>query len=293
MTLPDLSAEPHVLAAVRAALAEDIGAGDATTEALVDAGTAVRAELLTREPCTVSGTAVAALAFRETDPLASVETLKHDGVQADAGDVLLRVTGPARGILTAERTALNFMQRMCGVATQTHRFVQRVATHGTVILDTRKTTPGLRALEKYAVRCGGGMNHRFGLYDRILIKDNHRRLWRSGAPDDLADAVRKARARFPKLQVEIEVESILELRNALQAHPDWVLLDNMTPAIMREAVALCRGISLTEASGGIGLDTVEEVAMTGVDAISLGCLTHSVRSIDLSLEIAEYGLHRH
>ncbi len=173
---------------------------------------------------------------------------------------------------------------MCGIATLTSRFVAAVAGYGTLILDTRKTTPGLRPFEKYSVLCGGGHNHRFGLYDRILMKDNHRRLWAGGDPERLDLAVLAARQRFPKLEIEIEVESVAELESALRGAPEWVLLDNMDCATMAECVRLARGISRTEASGGITLERAAEVAATGVDAISLGCLTHSATAIDLALE---------
>jgi nicotinate-nucleotide pyrophosphorylase (carboxylating) len=194
------------------------------------------------------------------------------------------MAGPARAILVAERTALNFMQRMCGVATMTRSFARLVADLGTLVLDTRKTTPGLRFLEKYAVLCGGGANHRLGLYDRILMKDNHRALWRGADGSRLDLAVAEARRRHPDLQVEIEVESIDELECALLGLPDWIMLDNMDCDTMRRAVAINAGRARLEASGGITAANIRAVAETGVDAVSLGCLTHSVRSIDLSLE---------
>jgi nicotinate-nucleotide pyrophosphorylase (carboxylating) len=209
-----------------------------------------------------------------------------DGTGAAAGDALLSLSGPARGILVAERTALNLMQRLCGVATLTRRFVDAVKAYGTEILDTRKTTPGLRVLEKYAVRCGGGSNHRMGLYDRVLMKDNHRGLWRSGLGDDLDQAVQAARQAFPGIPVEIEVETEVELESALRASPEWVLLDNMGPDALARCVQLCGGRSRLEASGGITMENVAAVAQSGVDAISLGCLTHSAPAVDLSLELA-------
>jgi nicotinate-nucleotide pyrophosphorylase (carboxylating) len=208
-----------------------------------------------------------------------------DGKKASAGDVILDIHGPARVILTGERTALNFMQRMSGIATLTANFVERVAAYNCLILDTRKTTPVLRTFEKYAVLCGGGTNHRIGLYDKVMIKDNHRRLWQDGDSGDLAAAVRAARAAYPELEIEIEVESLEELTNALKAHPEWVLLDNMSPDEMRRCVEINAGRSKLEASGGITLDNIEAAAASGVDAVSLGCLTHSAPSVDLSLEI--------
>jgi len=208
----------------------------------------------------------------------------QEGQSCAAGQTLARLTGNARAILTGERTALNFLQRLCGIATQTRRYVDAVGTYPTKILDTRKTTPGLRLFEKYSVLCGGGANHRFGLYDRVLIKDNHRRLWHDGAPDCLDLAVAAARQRFPELQVEVEVESLAELRSALKGRPEWVLLDNMPCDLMRTCVELTRGIAKIEASGGITLDRVRDVAATGVDAVSIGGLTHSAPAVDLSLE---------
>ena len=286
MPLPDLQADPRVHAAIRLALDEDVGPGDATTLALVDPAVRATGEISTRQPCRVAGGVVAAAVLRAVDPAIVCETVIADGCDAAAGAAILRFTGPAAAILTAERTALNFMQRMGGIATLTARFVEAVQGFGTQILDTRKTTPGLRVFEKYSVRCGGGANHRFGLYDRILMKDNHRRLWAGHAPGRLDLAVLEARRRFPALEVEVEVETLDELRSALQARPEWVLLDNMPCEMMAACVALARGISHTEASGGITLERARDVAATGVDAISLGCLTHSAPAVDLSLEWA-------
>ena len=272
------------MAAMQAALAEDIGTGDATTLALVDPAAQARGVILSREACRVAGGGVAAAVLQAVDARIRCMTVVPDGQDVAAGGVILRLEGPAAGILTAERTALNFMQRMCGIATRTARFVQAVAGLNVQILDTRKTTPGLRVFEKYSVRCGGGVNHRFGLDDRVLIKDNHRRLWQSGDPDRLDLAIAAARQRFPDLLVEIEIESLDELRSALRGRPDWVLLDNMPCDLMRICVAQCRGVAQVEASGGMTLERVREVALTGVDAISVGGLTHSALAVDLSLE---------
>ena len=271
-------------AVVRDALSEDVGAGDVTTSALVDPTAHASGSILTRQPCRVAGGCVAVAVFRAVDPSIRCETVLPDGSTAAAGAVLLRLAGPAAGILTAERTALNFMQRMCGIATRTAAYVDAVRGFNVQILDTRKTTPGLRAFEKYSVLCGGGVNHRMGLHDRVLIKDNHRRLWHQGDPSRLDLAVCAARERFPSLTVEVEVENLAELRSALQGRPDWVLLDNMPCALMRECVALARGIARVEASGNMTLDRVREVAATGVDAISVGGLTHSAPAVDLTLE---------
>jgi nicotinate-nucleotide pyrophosphorylase (carboxylating) len=280
----EIAQDADVQSVVRRAIVEDVGSGDATSIALVPPEAVASASIISRSPCVVCGTTVAASVFAAVDPATKCEALVRDGGRADAGDRIMSVSGPARGILTAERTALNFMQRLCGIATLTSRFVEAVAGTGTVILDTRKTSPCLRILEKYAVRCGGGFNHRFGLYDRILIKDNHRQMWsRDGA--GLADAVLESRRLFPGLEVEVEVESDDELKSVLTARPDWVLLDNMPIGLMRGCVGRCRGICRTEASGGITLANVSQVAGTGVDAISLGCLTHSAPATDLTLEI--------
>ena len=278
--------DPRLEALIRAALAEDIGSGDATTLALVPPTEQAEAVLLTRRACTVAGADVAAAVFRAVSGDVQVAVLIPDGTVARAGQTLVTMRGPAGSLLTAERTALNFMQRLCGVATLTREFVRRAAPFGAAILDTRKTTPTLRLLEKYAVRCGGGQNHRIGLYDRILIKDNHRALWRRANPEgSLAGAVAAARARYPALPVEIEVEREDELRQVLPARPDWVLLDNMSPDRLRRCVMLCDRQCKLEASGGITLANVEAVAATGVDAISIGALTHSAPAVDLSLEM--------
>lgn len=270
------------------ALAEDLGgAGDATSIALVPEAARARAHILARQACVVAGSEVARRVFARVDPALVCRVRIADGDEAAAGAVLMEIEGPARGLLTAERTALNFMQRLTGIATQTRRFVERAARYGVQILDTRKTTPGLRLLEKYAVRCGGGTNHRIGLFDRVLIKDNHRAFWAGREKRTLADAVRAARTRYPALAVEIEVESEAELRDALAAKPEWILLDNMTPEAMRRCVEIVGGACRLEASGGVTLDTVEALAATGVDAISVGALTHSVRAADLSLEFVD------
>ena len=281
--------------AIQLALEEDLcpeGARsrrcDATSEALVDAKACAVGEIHAKgAACVVSGTTVARAVFLSVDPEVKVRILKKDGAVARPGERILEFKGRARSILMAERTALNFMQRMCAIATLTRKFVNATAKYGTLILDTRKTTPGLRAFEKYAVKCGGGTNHRFGMYDRILMKDNHRRLWRDGDPDRLDEAVWAARRKFPKLDIEVEVESARECASALKAEPEWIMLDNMPVAEMKKCVRMCRGISKTEASGGITLERAREVAATGVDAISLGCLTHSAGSVDLSLEWSE------
>jgi nicotinate-nucleotide pyrophosphorylase (carboxylating) len=261
---------------VRAFLAEDVGDGDVTTEAVVSADARLEASLLLNEEGVVCGLDVAEVVFRELDPDVEFEQLARDGDVASGA--IARVSGNARALLTGERTALNLLGRLSGIATLTSRYVEAVAGTGATILDTRKTTPGLRALEKLAVRTGGGTNHRFGLYDGILIKDNHLRL--SGG---IASSVRRASATgFP---VEVECETLEDVRAAVDAGADTLLLDNMTPAQLHGAVALADGRAKTEASGGVTLDTVRAIAETGVDLVSIGALTHSARSLDVSMEV--------
>jgi len=267
------------------ALKEDIGAGDVTTRSLVPVSAKAEAVVLSRGDCLVSGTTIAAAVFRKVDRNLKVRILVADGRPVKCDDVIMTVSGRAGSILTAERTALNFMQRMTGIATLTGKFVAEAKRYGVTILDTRKTTPGLRVIEKYAVLCGGGMNHRMGLHDMALIKDNHRSLWAGCGAGDLGEAVAVIRRKYRGLPVEVEVETESELLSALKGSPEWILLDNMKPDMMRECVKLCAGRSRLEASGGITLANVESVARTGVDAISLGCLTHSAPAADLSLEL--------
>jgi nicotinate-nucleotide pyrophosphorylase (carboxylating) len=284
----DFLSREDVRRVIRAAVQEDVGPGDATTLALVPEDCLVEACILTRHETIAAGLGVADWVFRTVDMRIVCEARCKEGDRVAADKVLLSIKGPARAILTAERTALNFMQRMCGIATLTRRFVDRVRGSRTVILDTRKTTPGLRLIEKYAVLCGGGSNHRMGLHDRILIKDNHRRLWARGDASRLDLAIREAREKFPGLLVEVEVETDDELQSALAGEPEWILLDNMSPERMAVAVGKCKGRCRTEASGGITLETIEAVARAGVDAVSLGCLTHSAPAADLSLEITTH-----
>ena len=279
MNLPKIEEDPRLEILLKLAFEEDLGTGDVTTDSLVDPGAMAEGRILSREDCRIAGVPVAMAVFKHICP-----EMEFEVVAADGEDDVLRFKGPARAILIAERTALNFMQRMCGIATMTRSFTRVVEDLGTMILDTRKTTPALRFLEKYSVLCGGGTNHRMGLYDRVLMKDNHRKLWAGNNPGRLDLAVLQARKCFPNVAVEIEVESLEELRSALDGHPEWVMLDNMDCETMRQAVAIAKGKTLLEASGGITMKNLREVAETGVDAISFGCLTHSVKSIDLSLE---------
>ena len=281
---PDPATAPDVADLIRRALAEDVGPGDATTEVLVDPALPAQAVIAAREELVLSGLGVAEAVFRAVDPRTICTPLVRDGDTIPPGTAVLRVEGPARALLTAERTALNLLQRMCGIATATAALVRAIDGTGTRLLDTRKTAPGMRLLDKYAVACGGGTNHRIGLHDAILIKDNHLAFWNENHKGTLADAVRAARAARPGLKIEIEVDTLDQLREALPGAPDWVLLDNMPPPVLREAVALCAGRCKTEASGGITAATIRAVAETGVTAISVGALTHSVRAADLGLD---------
>ena len=292
--MKDVMRSTRAQAAVKLALDEDLADVsdvrrtkwcDATSEALVDPNAIATGEIYSKGTgCVVAGATVARAVMKAVDPGIKVKILKPDGSVVKPKEPILTFRGKARSILAAERTALNFMQRMCATATLAKKFVDATKRYGTLILDTRKTTPGLRVFEKYAVVCGGGTNHRMGMYDRVLMKDNHRRLWKGGNPDELDQAVVAARRKFPKLDVEVEVESLRECASALKAKPEWIMLDNMSTADMKKCVKMCRGISKTEASGGITLERAKEVAATGVTAISLGCLTHSAGSVDLSLE---------
>jgi len=275
--LPDLLVAPIV----RAALAEDMGrAGDITAQACVPAEARLTADFAVRRGGVVSGLACIRLALAELDPSAGFDALAADGQAVAAGTALARVSGNARAILTAERTALNLLGRLCGIATLTQDYVDAVAGTKARITDTRKTTPGLRALEKYAVRCGGGVNHRFGLDDAILIKDNH-----VAACGSVGEAVRRAKAFAGHLvKVEVEVDTLVQLHEALAHDPDVIMLDNFSLADMREAVEIVSGRVTLEASGGVTLETVRAIAETGVDVISVGALTHSAKVLDIGLD---------
>jgi len=279
-----LEENPEIRALLSRELEEDIGPGDATTLSLVDKGSTARANLVARQPLVLSGILLAAEVFRMVDSDLKIDGLRSDGQAVEEGASVLRLEGSAQALLTAERTALNLLQRMTGIATATAQLVRLVSDFGTLILDTRKTVPGLRQLDKYAVKCGGGTNHRVGLHDAILIKDNHLAFWREKNCGTLADAVRAAREAFPGLKIEIEVDTLEQLAEALPGNPDWVLLDNMSPSTIVEAVALCGERCKTEASGGITLETVREYAQAGVTAISIGALTHSPKAADLALD---------
>jgi nicotinate-nucleotide pyrophosphorylase (carboxylating) len=262
---------------VARALAEDVGAGDVTTAATVPAELRARAVITQKAPGVVFGLDVAEQVFRSVDPEVVLERLGPEGTWREGGPVL-RAEGAARGLLSAERTALNFLQRLSGVATLTARCVEAIAGTGARILDTRKTTPGLRRLEKAAVAAGGGTNHRAGLYDAILIKENHAEL-----AGGVGEAVRRARAEAPGLPLEVECRTSAEVDEALAAGAPRILLDNMTPTELRAAVAQVGGQAELEASGGVTLQTLREIAATGVDFVSVGALTHSAPALDLSL----------
>lgn len=270
--------------AVQRALAEDIGRGDVTTLATVPKSVMVRAVMRAREPLVLAGLAFAETAFRSRSPRLKLNRLARDGQRVAAGAGLMRISGPAHALLTAERVALNFVQRLSGVATLTAQYVAEVENSRAEILDTRKTTPGWRRFEKYAVACGGGRNHRFGLYDLVLIKDNHLAALRDARPNAIAAAVTRARKKFPTLQVEVEADKLAQVAQAAEAGADIILLDNMSPAQLLQAVKLVAGRAQTEASGGVTLKTVRAVAQTGVDFISVGALTHSARAVDIGLD---------
>lgn len=263
---------------VRRALAEDVGRGDITTEATVDPECRARGVFLVKAPCVIAGLPVVAEVFRQVDPHVEFIGRKQDGDVCAAGDVAAEALGPARALLVAERTALNFLQRLSGVATLARRFVD-AAGGRCVVLDTRKTTPTLRALEKYAVRVGGATNHRMGLDDGILVKDNHIRL-----AGGIVPAVQRARGAGHGLPVEVEAQSLDEVDQALASGADIVLLDNLSIDDVREAVRRAKGRARTEVSGGVTLDRMRAIAATGTDAVSVGALTHSAPAIDISVE---------
>lgn len=262
--------------AVRLALDEDVGSGDVTSEATIAADATCTAKMVARRPLVLAGIQFAEAAF------GNAELTRHlqDGESATEGAELLTVRGNTRAILSAERVALNFVQRLSGIATLTRQFVHAVAGTPAKILDTRKTTPGWRRFEKYAVHCGGGQNHRFGLFDMVLIKDNHL----AALNGNIAEAVRRARKEFPSLKIEVEADTLEQVAQAAEAKADVVLLDNMSPIQLREAVKLIKGRCKTEASGGVSLTTVRAIAETGVDYISVGALTHSAPAADIGLD---------
>ncbi len=276
--------KPRQYDPIAAALKEDIGDGDVTTDFFVPETLHATGRIIVREKAIVAGIGSAAEAFRQVDPLTDIQTNCRDGDDVAAGDVIIEVRGLARSILKAERVALNFLQRLSGIATLTREFVNAIGDHPAKILDTRKTTPGLRALEKAAVVAGGGSNHRFGLYDMVLVKDNHLATIRGLS--SFADQIRQLRQERPNIRIEVEADGLEQARAFVETPGiDVILLDNMTPAQIREAVALRRNNIQFEASGGITLKNVKRVAATGVDYISIGALTNAARAIDIALEM--------
>jgi len=267
------------------ALAEDISHGDPTSESLIPSGLQGKASMLVKAKGKLAGIDVAGRVFHKVDPSLKVEVLIKDGAEIETGDIIATVSGNVASILKAERVALNFLQRLSGIASQTAQYVARTQGLAVKIVDTRKTTPGLRVLEKYAVRMGGGQNHRFHLGDAVLIKDNHLAAMRAQGMS-LKDVVTRARQNASKgLTVEVEVNTTGEALEAVEAGADIIMLDNMSPDEMRQVVGLISGRAKIEASGGINLDNVRDAAMTGVDIISIGALTHSSKALDISLEL--------
>ncbi|MBX3444669.1 MAG: carboxylating nicotinate-nucleotide diphosphorylase [Planctomyces sp.] len=291
---PDFSDAERRCAAtlIDAALDEDLaGRDDLTTSAVIPGEARAEVNIVVRQPGVVAGLPIVPLLFARLDRAVEVELRSVDGEARRAGDVVAALRGGTRSLLIGERTALNFLTRLSGIATLTRAFVERIAGTQARILDTRKTLPGWRALEKYAVRCGGGVNHRFGLYDGVLIKDNHLAAWSAQRErPSLDDAVRRARAAAPRgVPIEVEVDTLDQLRAVLPAGPDMVLLDNMSPALLAAAVAIRNDVAPAvklEASGGVTLDTVRAIAESGVDRISVGALTHSAPALDLALDWA-------
>jgi len=269
---------------IAAALKEDIGDGDVTTDFFVPETLHATGHIIAHEKAVVAGTGPAAEVFRRVDPAMDVQISRRDGDDIDAGDIIIEVRGIARSILKAERVALNFLQRLCGIATLTREFVNAIGNDSTKILDTRKTTPGLRTLEKAAVVAGGGVNHRFGLYDMVLVKDNH--LAALEGLSSFADGIRRLRQERPNIRIEVEADDLEQVRAFVEMDViDVILLDNMTPAQIREAVALRRNHIKFEASGGITLKNVKRFAATGVDYISIGALTNAARAVNIGLEM--------
>jgi nicotinate-nucleotide pyrophosphorylase (carboxylating) len=269
---------------IDAAIQEDVGAGDVTSDFFVPANLRALARIVGHEKAIVAGTETAAEVFRRIDPALHIQVLRADGADVNADDVIIEIRGLARSILKAERVVLNFLQRLSGIATLTRKFVDAAGNDQVKILDTRKTTPGLRALEKAAVLAGGGANHRFGLFDMVLVKDNHLAAHSGFAA--FVETIRELRQERPDVRIEVEADRLQQVRTFLQIDDiDVILLDNMKPAQVREAVALGKNKVKFEASGGVTLKNIRQIAATGVDYISIGTLTHSARAIDLSLEM--------
>ena len=278
--MPEVLAKDVYLPLVKSALAEDVGSGDVTTMSLIDQDSFASGVIVAKEPLVVAGVDLAIASFRELEKSIDFSVEVLDGQDGDFFQPLIRIHGPARALLTAERTALNFVQRLSGIATLTAKFVQQVSGTNTKILDTRKTIPGWRVLEKYAVACGGGINHRFGLYDQVMIKDNH--LVAVGG--NIKKAVKCTRENYPKFKIEVEADTVQQAQTAAEAGADIILLDNMSREELSQSIELISGRSKTEASGGITIDTVREIAETGVDYISIGALTHSAPAVDIGFD---------
>ena len=275
---------PTTLALIRAAIEEDVGSGDVTSQYFIPELTRSKAKIMAKEAGVLSGIETALEVFRQIDKGLGIWARKADGDAFEIGDVVLEVEGRTRSILTAERTALNFLQRLSGIATTTRRYLAAVKPHPVKLLDTRKTTPGWRLLEKAAVKDGGGTNHRIGLYDQVMVKDNHHMA--CGQLDALQSAIDRVRKDRPGIKVQLEAASLEQVADFLALRGvDMILLDNMSVAELRQAVQINEGRVFLEASGGITLDTIKDVAATGVDAISVGALTHSSKAVDLSLEV--------
>ena len=284
MTFPLSADDLHD--SVRRAMAEDVGWGDVTTQGMIDPGVQSRGVIAYREAGVVAGLPVAMAVYAVLDPAVRWRSLVADGEPVAVGATVAEVSGPAASLLTGERLALNYLQRLSGIATLTARYVRALAGTGARLVDTRKTTPGLRSLEKYAVRCGGGSNHRHGLSDGVLVKDNHIAILRRQGVA-LREAVARVRAAAPhSLRVEVEVDRLDQIEDVLAGGADIILLDNMPPTMLAEAVSLVAGRAITEASGGISLDNIRACAEAGVDLISVGALTHSARALDIGLDFA-------
>lgn len=275
--------DPTTESLIRSALAEDVGPGDVTATYFVPAEMTSRAVIVAREPGVMSGMEIARRVFDLVDERLETHPRKFDGQPFVKGDVVLEISGPTRAILTGERTALNFLQRLCGVATQTRRYVEAVQPHPVQVWDTRKTTPGWRLIEKAAVKAGGGTNHRMGLYDQVMVKDNH--ISANGSNEQLQAAIDRVHAEHPGMRIQLECDTLEQMERFLKLRGvDMLLLDNMGCEKLREAVRMNAGKLWLEASGGITLETIREVAATGVNAISVGALTHSARALDLGLD---------
>ena len=278
--MPKALARDDYLQLVRSSLAEDVGSGDVTTMSLISKDSFASGVIVAKEPLVMAGVDLAIASFREIEESIDFSVEVLDGQDGDFFQPLIRIHGPARALLTAERTALNFVQRLSGIATLTAKYVQQVVGTDAKILDTRKTIPGWRILEKYAVACGGGTNHRIGLYDQVMIKDNH--LVAMGG--DIRKAVHSARENYPQLTIEVEADTVKQAETAADAGADIILLDNMSYEELCKSIEIISGRSKTEASGGITIDNVREIAETGVDYISIGALTHSAPAVDIGFD---------